>query len=77
MVRRTPIGGLVGTQEPNAQGSITGGPVYSGQNTYWEVDYDDETDGWSVETSLNRVTQESQTLSTQSYMQTPQLLPSR
>lgn len=47
---------VLGTQPSGALGTIVGGPVYDNVNKYWfwQVDYDNGVDGWSVEYWLTK-----------------------
>ncbi|HVW82570.1 MAG TPA: LamG-like jellyroll fold domain-containing protein [Candidatus Paceibacterota bacterium] len=53
-VRQTPSlsGTLLGTQPPSALGTVIGGPVAADGYTWWDIDYDNSPDGWSVEDYL-------------------------
>jgi len=48
-VRSTANGTMLGTQPINAQGIITAGPVYIAGFNWWNIDYVNTPDGWSVE----------------------------
>jgi len=45
-------GTLLGAQSVGALGTIVGGPSSDGQNTWWQVTYDNAPSGWTVSTSL-------------------------
>lgn len=40
-------GSLLGTQVTGAKGTLTGGPVTADGITWWQVNYDEASDGWS------------------------------
>ncbi|MCX6857774.1 MAG: fibronectin type III domain-containing protein [Verrucomicrobia bacterium] len=48
-------GALLGTATSGSQGQIIGGPINSGGFTWWRVDWDSYSTGWSVETYLTKV----------------------
>lgn len=50
-VRSFPAGDDIGDQK-NGSGIIVGGPVFAAGYWWWEVDYDNDPDGWSVENWL-------------------------
>jgi CubicO group peptidase (beta-lactamase class C family) len=43
---------LVGTHPPGMLGTITAGPVAADGQTWWNVDYGADSDGWSIEGAL-------------------------
>ena len=45
-VRQTANGVLVGTQQDNTIGLVTGGPVSSGNLIWWNIDFSGGVDGW-------------------------------
>ena len=48
-----PIGGtLSGTQLPKSTGSLTEGPVRSGDMWWWKVNFDTGVDGWAAERKI-------------------------
>ncbi|MDO8471198.1 MAG: Ig-like domain-containing protein [bacterium] len=53
-VRSTPStsGTILGTQTPGALGTVIGGPTYASGYHWWQVNYDNAPDGWSVENYL-------------------------
>ena len=53
-VRDAPAGTLIGVQPLGALGTVRAGPVVAGSNqiTWWEIDYDTGTDGWTGEGTL-------------------------
>lgn len=53
-VRATPSlsGTSLGTQATNAQGTVTGGPTSADGYVWWNINYDINPDGWSVENYL-------------------------
>ena len=53
-VRSTPstFGLILGTQPAGALGTVVGGPVYVSGFWWWQVDYANPPDGWSVENYL-------------------------
>ncbi|MDO8520546.1 MAG: SH3 domain-containing protein [bacterium] len=57
-VRSTPStsGVLLGTQATGAQGTVVGGPTAANGYDWWQVNYDDAPDGWSVENFLQKQT---------------------
>ncbi len=58
-VRSTPAGTLLGTQPSGALGTITAGPItatLSGTSyVWWQVNWDINPDGWSVQDGINAV----------------------
>jgi hypothetical protein len=50
-VRSTPStsGALLGTQSTGMTGKVVSGPVYADGLFWWQIDYSDGADGWSVE----------------------------
>jgi hypothetical protein len=56
-VRSEPTGsGTVSETEPKgAQGGIVGGPWYWNQQWWWEIAFDNGTDGWVAQGKLKRV----------------------
>ena len=56
-VRQTPyaFGTLLGTQATGARGTVIAGPSYGNGSWWWNLDYDVIPDGWSLETSLEKV----------------------
>ena len=51
-VSPSPNATLVGTQPAGRLGSVTAGPVISGNDIWWEINYDSGKDGWTVEDAL-------------------------
>ncbi len=53
-VRQTPStsGLLLGTQATGQLGTVTGGPTAADGYNWWQIDYDNNPDGWSVEDFL-------------------------
>lgn len=53
-VRQTAGGTLVGKQEKDAEGTITGGPTWVAKIAFWfwRVDFDTGTDGWVAESVI-------------------------
>jgi len=56
-VRESPGQGLLGTQPPGVQGTVTGGPGLGvgGDHWWWVIDFDTGPDGWSREDLLKKV----------------------
>ena len=54
-VRDAPAGERLGVQRLGAQGTIIGGPVPVRLNTWWQIDWETEPDGWSSDIYLQRV----------------------
>ena len=54
-VRDNPDGNLLGQQSRNTRGIVVGGPVYAAGYWWWEIDYENEIDGWSVEKWLRKL----------------------
>jgi len=56
-VRATPstAGVLLGTQPMGALGTVVGGPTNANGFNWWNINYDNAPDGWSVEDFLNKV----------------------
>jgi len=56
-VRQSPSisGTLLGTQATAAEGVVLAGPTTADDLTWWQVNYDSGTDGWSVENYLDRI----------------------
>ena len=52
-VRDFPAGNDIGSQK-NGRGVIVGGPVFAAGYWWWEVDYENDPDGWSVENWLRK-----------------------
>jgi len=57
-VRSTPStsGVLLGAQPLGALGTVIGGPTNANGYDWWNINYDNAPDGWSVENFLNKVT---------------------
>jgi hypothetical protein len=53
-VRSAPAGDDLGSQK-NGEGVIIGGPVFAAGYWWWEVNYVNDPDGWSVENWLRLV----------------------
>ncbi len=53
-VRAGANGSLLGTQSIDSLGSVSGGPVYTGGFHWWNIDYTNSPDGWSVEDFLDK-----------------------
>jgi hypothetical protein len=51
-VRSTANGTLLGTQKKGSYGTVTAGPVTSGNYIWWNVNFDAGVDGWSAENWL-------------------------
>ncbi len=47
---------LLGTQLTGSLGSIAGGPSIAGGYTWWQVNYDNSPDGWSIQDYLRKTT---------------------
>lgn len=56
-VRSTPSnsGTLLGTQPKTYIGTVVGGPMTADGFTWWNINYDNNPDGWSIENSLLKV----------------------
>lgn len=56
-VRSTPStsGTLMGNQATGALGTVIGGPTYAAGYHWWQINYDNAPDGWSIEDFLNKV----------------------
>jgi chitodextrinase len=53
-VRSTANGTLLGTQKKGSYGTVTAGPVTSGNYVWWNVNFDAGVDGWSAENWLSK-----------------------
>jgi hypothetical protein len=51
-VRSTPNGSVIGQQPDGGLGTVIDGSVFAGGFWWWEIDYDDNSDGWSAEDFL-------------------------
>ena len=56
-VRSTPslLGTLLGTKPANSFGTVIEGPVYAEGYSWWNINYDSDPDGWSVEDYLELI----------------------
>ncbi len=54
-VRQTPSssGTLLGTQLSDFLGTVIGGPTYGDGYYWWQINYDIDPDGWSIESSMD------------------------
>ena len=64
-VRLTPNGISLGTQPTNSYGTVIGGPVITGGYNWWNVNYDNQPDGWSAENYIVHATLTTTTTPTQ------------
>src|SRR3989344_3205966 len=55
-IRQTANGALLGQQSTGAQGTVIGGPEFANNIWWWNINYDDDIDGWSAEQYLQIVT---------------------
>lgn len=46
---------LLGTQNKGSQGAVTGGPLKADNYIWWEINYDKNPDGWTVEDYLVKI----------------------
>jgi hypothetical protein len=53
-VRSTANGTLLGTQKKGSYGTVTAGPVTSGNYVWWNVNFDAGVDGWSAQNWLTK-----------------------
>ncbi len=53
-VRATAGGTLLGTKTLGALGTVASGPVYFAGSFWWQINYDTDPDGWSVENYLEK-----------------------
>lgn len=62
-VRQTPSisGTLLGSHNSGDLGTVIGGPTYADSYWWWNIDYDNSPDGWSVENYLAKYTSPSDT----------------
>lgn len=56
-VRQTPSlsGAFLGLQPTGRQGTVIGGPTFADGYSWWQMDYDLDPDGWSVEDYLSKL----------------------
>ncbi len=54
-VRQTPSssGTLLGTQPSDSLGTVIGGPTYADGYWWWQINYDIDPDGWSIESNMD------------------------
>ncbi len=48
-------GTTIGTQRKGAMGTVVGGPAYWNQGWWWQIDFNNGTDGWVAEGKLKKV----------------------
>ncbi len=54
-VRSVPGGTVLGVKPTSTQGTVIGGPQYFGGAYWWQMNYDTDPDGWSIETYLTKL----------------------
>lgn len=54
-VRDNPDGTILGQQPRNITGTVVGGPLYAAGYWWWQIDYENDLDGWSVEKWLRKL----------------------
>lgn len=54
-VRSEPNGAELGIQPRKSTGTVVGGPVWADGYWWWEINYDNDPDGWSVERYLRKL----------------------
>ena len=54
-VRDAPAGTRIGEQPPGALGTVLAGPVVANNITWWQINYDTGTDGWSGQDNLTKL----------------------
>jgi hypothetical protein len=47
-------GALLGTQLKGAIGTLVGGPCYENRRWWWQIDFDNDPDGWVLQTKLKK-----------------------
>jgi hypothetical protein len=55
-VRAKPAGKNLGTHRLGDQGTVIGGPALANGYTWYQIDYDTNPDGWSVQDYLTKLT---------------------